>query len=115
MCCSDRLSPRRADKGGSTEKFHEVTAAFETLGDADKRRDHDSGRGGGSGHNANFGSPQFHWNGFSFQWGGQQQHQGTRRDLYATSLLVQRLTAADFDKRVATSATAWVINFGVRF
>lgn len=36
-------SPTRADKGGSTEKFKEITRAYEVLSDGDKRARYDAG------------------------------------------------------------------------
>ena len=99
-------SQHHPDKGGDTQKFQEIQAAYDTLGDADKRQQYDNPQPqfGGFGQGAQFGNMH---DIFSQMFGGQspfsQQH--PRRNHVRMSLWVSLLDVARGGKRPVALGT----------
>jgi DnaJ-class molecular chaperone len=99
-------SQHHPDKGGDTQKFQEIQAAYDTLGDADKRQAYDNPQPqfGGFGQGAQFNNMH---DIFSQMFGGQspfgQQH--PRRNHVRMSLWVSLLDVARGGKRSVALGT----------
>lgn len=105
------------DKGGDIAKFQEITNAYETLSDPDKRLQYDNPTARQNPFNGGFGFNQaFDINDIISQFFRQQNHQGPTQQIFRTRVavsLVDSYNGASHSFQLTTPSGVKVINVNV--